>query len=374
MESLPFTAKEYEEREANVRKAMSEKGFDALIVTGPENMYYLSGFRAALTSGISPLMAIVVPAKGELKLITRSLEVRAAARQWTKNPVLFKDHEDPFELLAGILRECGAASGVIGIEETNLSVWRLNRIKMALPQAQFKDESGIVKGLAAIPSETEVEYIKKAAEIANIGFQSGIEIIKEGAYSYEVIAEINNAMYRAGQTDTNVSRNWCWAGPEGGCMHDSSLDYRIQGGDLVTIELGGVHNMYRVNAQGTVYVGNSPSEEIVKTYKMVSDMYKAARDAVKPGAKAGDVYDAVNQVYRHVMGEDYFRRIGGSMSLASFALDLTKGNQQTLNPGVALLVQPLVNEPFLITCAGTILITETGGKELTNPLLELKTV
>ncbi len=374
MAALSFTDQEYEERLAKVRQKMSQEGLDALIVTGSDNMYYISGFRGVLTSYISPLMAIVIPAKGLPRLITRHLEVRVANEQWTKDPILFMDHMDPFKLLADVLAENGAAHGRIGVEENNLTVWRFNRIKQALPKAQFQDASGIIKSLTATPSMTEIQYVRKAASIANIGFQRAMEVIKEGVSSYEVIAEIQHALYKSGQSDTNVSRVWCWAGSEGGMMHNSSLHRKIQKGDLVTIELTGVWEMYRVNAQGTVYVGDRPSESILDTYKMVSDMYQAAREAIKPGVRAGDVYDAVNKVYRPIVGENYFRRIGGSMSLGSFVINLVKGNADILNPGVDLLVQPLVNEPFLITCSSTILVTETGREELTHPLLELKRV
>ncbi len=62
------------------------------------------------------------------------------------------------------------------------------------------------------------------------------------------------------------------------------------------------------------------------------------------------------------------------MSLGSFDINVIKGNQEILHPGVALLIQPLVNEPVLITCSSTVLVTETGREELTQPLLDLKTV
>ena len=372
--ALPFTDQEYEGRLLAVKKNMSREGLDALIVTGPENIYYLSGFRAVVASAISPLMALVIPAKGEPRLITRSLEMRAAREQWTRQPVLFMDHEDPFRPLADILSAAGAAGGMIGVEEANLTVWRLNRMKQGLPQAKFKDASRVVKSLMAVPSAAEVEYIRKAGKLARIGFEKGLAVIRKGAFCREVIAAINHGLYQGGQTDTIISRIWCWAGPEGGQMHSSDLTHRIEEGDLVTIELGGVHNLYRVNAQGTVYVGKRPPELIVSTYKLVADMYRAAAASIRPGAKAGDVYEAANKLYRPLRGEDYFRRLGGSVSLGSFDVNISKGNPEVLHPGVPILIQPLVNDPVLITCSSTILVTETGGEELTEPLTELKTV
>ncbi len=374
MDSLPFSEKEYEERLKKVKNQMSQRELDAIIVTGAESIYYMSGFRAAMMGAISPLTAIVIPIEGDPTLIARSLEVRAAHDQWMKKSALYMDHIDPYGLLAELLAESGAETGRIGVEETNLTVLRFKKMKQMLPKAKFKDGSGVIKGLMARLSKREVDYMKRAAAITNTAFQRGVEAVREGVYSYEVVGEINEVMYKAGQTDSNAGRAWCWAGPEGGQIHSSALDYRIRRGDLVTIELGSVYHMYRVNAQGTVYVGDSPPEVIVNTYKMVSEMYQGARDAVKPGAKAGDIYDGSNKVYRRTMGADYFRRVGGSMGLAPYAISLSKGNQEVLDPGFALVVQPLVNEPVLITCCGTILVTETGREELTAPLLELKTV
>ncbi len=374
MGSLPFTAQEYENRLSQVKQKMSREGLDALIVTGPENIYYMSGFRAVLASAISPLMALVIPAKGDPRLITRSLEMRAANDQWTSQPVLFMDHEDPFRCLGEILAQSGAAKGKLGVEETNLTVWRLGRMKQALPEATFHDASRIVKSLMAIPSPKEVDYIRKAGNLARIGFQRGLQAVHEGVYCHQVMAEIYHALFQAGQTDTNAARIWCWAGAEGGQMHNSDLTHRIQKGDLVTIELGGVYHMYRVNAQGTVYVGSRPPESVVSTYRMVADMYKAANEVIKPGATAGEVYEAANRIYRPLKGEDYFRRLGGSVSLGSFDINVTKDNPEVLHPGIPLLIQPLVNEPVLITCSSTILVTETGREELTEPLLDLTTV
>ncbi len=375
MSSLPFTPQEYEERVEKIRQRMSQRGLDALIVTGAYNMYYVSGYRpAVLASQLTPLMAVVIPAKGEPRLIARSLESEAAKLQWTKNRVLFMDHADPFKLLAEVLQENKIEGGKLGVEEGNLTVQRLNRMKRALPNAEFEDASGIVEGVSASPSKTEIDYMRKAAPITNAGFQRGIESVKEGVYAYEVVAEIHNAMYKAGQTDFALSSVDLWSGPAGGELHTTCITQKIEKGDLVTIEVAGVYNVYRVTCQGTIYVGDSPPASIADTYRMVTDMYQAARDAIKPGAKAGDVYDAANKVYRPIRGEDYFRRVGGSAGLRYFAVDLIKGNQAPLNPGVALLVQALVDKPALITNAGTVLVTETGYEDLTMWLPELRTV
>ena len=59
------------------------------------------------------------------------------------------------------------------------------------------------------------------------------------------------------------------------------------------------------------------------------------------------------------------------MGLTQFTFDLVKGNQAVLTPGLSLLVQTLVDEPVLLTCASTVTVTESGYEELTTPLIGL---
>jgi Xaa-Pro aminopeptidase len=101
-------------------------------------------------------------------------------------------------------------------------------------------------------------------------------------------------------------------------------------------------------------------------------MHAQATQAVKPGVKSGEIFAAANSVYRATKGVDYYRRCGGSMGLTVFTLDLVKGRQDVLHPGTSLLIQTLVDDPVLLTCASTVMVTETGYEELTQPIIDLQ--
>ena len=149
---------------------------------------------------------------------------------------------------------------------------------------------------------------------------------------------------------------------------------RIKKGDIVTLEVWGVDNHYKAGAQASIYIGDNPPATIVDAYDLNAGMHAKAQKAVKAGATAGDVFAAANSVYRR--GERYrlfstLRRLDG---VTVFTIDLVNGRQDILKPGVALLVQTLVNDPVLLTCASTVMVTEQGCEELTSPLLQFKTV
>lgn len=375
MDSSIFSDQEFEDRLRRVQQEMRNRGSDTLILTRSQNIYYLSGFRAShFASQFSELHTLIVPSEGAPRIMTRALEKEIARLQWTKDPVLYMDHENPYELLVTIFREGDFSVKSIGVEERFLTVRQLSRMRQSFPGAQFLDISGLVEGVAAHPSKAESECMREAAKITNLGFQKGIHLLREGVYPYEVIGAIHEGMYKEGQSDFDLSLVCVWAGEKGGRMHDTSTTEKINRGDIVTIEVWGVHNQYKAGAQGSIFVGDHPPNRVKETYKVVADMFTRAREVIRPGLTTGEVYDAANRVYRADRGSDYFRRVGGSMGLTVFNIDLVKGGKDVLKPGVCLLLQTLVDAPLLITCSSTVMVTEKGFETLTEPLLELRTV
>ena len=154
-------------------------------------------------------------------------------------------------------------------------------------------------------------------------------------------------------------------------MHHTSSAHRIKKGDLVTIEVWASYNHYVAGAQVSIYIGDSPPVDIVNPYKMLADMYIAGRDAIKPGVKSGEPWDAANKVYRASQGADYFRVVAYSTGLNWGTIRLGKGGQDILTPGQSFLLQMFVGIPACLTCTSTVIVTETGCEEVTVPAIEL---
>ena len=370
-----FSRDEIAKRVSQVQAAAKKMGVSALVVTRPQNIYYLSGFRASHFAGqLSELHALVVPAEGLPRLMTRALERNIAELQWSEKPGLYMDHEDPYTVLQTIFHENGIPTDKLGVEERFLTVRQLARVKNVLPDARYQDATGLVEAIAVKSSPAEVACLRKAAKVTNVGFEAGLAAVREGVYPYEVVGSIHEAMYKIGQSDFDMSMVCVWAGERGGRMHDTQTTERIKAGDAVTIEIFGVDHQYKVGAQGTVFVARKPSTDVQKSYDILVEMFKAARDTVRPGVTSGDIYDAANRPFRLAWGSDYYRKVGGSMGLTVFNIALTKGNKDLLEPGMCLLIQTLVDDPALITCSSTVLVTADGYETLTDPILDLRTL
>ena len=150
------------------------------------------------------------------------------------------DHENPYELLRRKTGGDGKYKATIGIEEQFLKVSQLKKIANHIPDGRYIDVSGIVERIAASPSKAEMACLRNSAKITDAGFQVGIREIRAGAFPYQIIGKIHDAMYQAGQRDFDMSLVCVWSGPRGGRMHDTSTTEKIQNGDIVTIEVWGV--------------------------------------------------------------------------------------------------------------------------------------
>ena len=85
MNELAFSAQEFEERLHQIRLRMRDAALGALIFTRGENIFYASGYKAShFASWLCELHALVIPAEGAPRLMTRSLEEEIAKIQWTE--------------------------------------------------------------------------------------------------------------------------------------------------------------------------------------------------------------------------------------------------------------------------------------------------
>lgn len=371
-----FTVEEFRGRVERIQRAMADRRLEALLITRPQNVYYLTGFRslgAGLAAGMGQIHAALVPAEGLPTLFIRALEARAAAKYcWT--PVEpYRDYEDAYAAIAGRLP---AGTRRVGLEHLEITALQVERFRRACPSVALQDISMLVEAFRRVKSPQEVAYSRQAGRIATVGLQAAVEAVKDGARVSAVIAEATRAMYEQGQDDINWPPVLLWSGPDGGLMHDTALEGTIAAGHLVTIEVTGTRELYVADAMGTICVGQ-PAQGVEEAYEIAAALHGAAQRALRPGVTGGEVHAQADRVFREAGHGPYYRRVGGAIginaqpSLFFEGLNLLQGEAAPLQAGMTVLVQPGVDKPAMIIVASTNAITETGFEELTHPLPRL---
>ncbi len=114
---LHFTHAEYAARQAAARAALQARGLDAILMFAPESHYWLCGYD---TFGFAMFQCLVLTARGDLHLLTRTPDLRQAQLTSTLGNDqihIWQDVEgaDPTQDLARLLSDLGVG-GPVGYE------------------------------------------------------------------------------------------------------------------------------------------------------------------------------------------------------------------------------------------------------------------
>ena len=322
-----FPTKELNQRLSNVRSQMVEANVDGVVITIPENIYYLTELDHW---GFFACHLLVVPREGAMILVCRAME-RITIENQVKNARFFghADHEDPADYIVSALSELDLLNGRIGMEKSSLFLTaRLaESIQAKTPKVEWHDTSNLVSALRMVKSPLEMEYVRKAAKAADAGMLAAINATRDGASDYEVSAECSRAMILAGSEYPGFGpfvRPTSRLGEE----HTTWRGEVFRNGEAVFLEIAAAYRKYQAPMGRLVYVGNAP-DGAEKSAQLAIDGMKAINSAIKSGAKAGDAYAAWREVARKGGLEDYERHHCGYLVSIGFPPSWTGGSMVT---------------------------------------------
>jgi len=255
-----------------LKGAFEKKKLDGYMVADETNILYFTNFPSAVR--------LLVPKEGENILYVYRLNYEDA-KQTAKNcrvePV--KRGESTNQKIADQVKSLKLKQ--VGFDAIDASAYM--KLTKSLKGIKLKAQSKLVWKLRRVKDETELKYMRKAAELTSEGMKTALETIKSGLREYEVAAEIEYTMRRKGSGgvafDTIVSSGPRSAFPHGGCT-----DRTIRRGDLVVFDIGAKHQHYRADLTRTVTVGK-PSPRQVKIHKIVRE---AQNRALQTGCQKTD--------------------------------------------------------------------------------------
>jgi Xaa-Pro dipeptidase len=368
---LPFTTEEFRARVAKVQGGLRTRGLEALLVSTPENIYYLTGYT---TTGYYTYQALLVGASGEPTLVIRLLElVNAQQFAWTRSVVTYQDHEDPLTVTARAIADRGLGGGRLGVEQDSwfLTSKTEHRLRALLPGARVEDGSGMVEAARMIKSQAEVAYLRHAARIATKAFEAALEATREGNTEADVAAAAYQASVKAGG-HYPASPMYVPAGPRSGIPHATWSERRLERGDVVFYELPASYHRYSGFVMRTAVLGPTPDRVRRMTDAVVAGL-EAAIQAIKPGVTSGEV-DAANRqaIARAGFAALHHHRTGYSLGVAyppgsgeGHIIDLKQDDARVLEPGMVFHLVPHIYEEGVVGVGvdETVVVTE-GGRDV----------
>ncbi|WP_022923912.1 M24 family metallopeptidase [Serinicoccus marinus] len=377
---------EHERRMARTQEVLRGRGLDALVVTDPANLYYLTGYNA--WSFYMP-QALLVPAQGEAHLVLRAMDAKGGHHTATLPrdrihgyPEHYVHRHDihPWEWIASTGREVGVLPSGAGTIAMELDAHFFSpRAYLAfgatLPQAEVVDSRELVNWLRVVKSDTEVALLRAAGEVTVRAMTAAIDALRAGRRQCDVVAQIQQAQAHGTEAlggDYPAIVPMLPSGETAGTPHLTWVEEPLRQGEATTIELAGVHRRYHVPLARTVSLG-PPPPRLARTAEATGLGLEAALRAVHPGATAADVHAAFTaELTRHGLRKD--SRIGYSIGIGyppdwgERTVSLRAEDDTALEPGMCFhLILGMWMDGWGYETSESVLVTE-AGPELLAPL------
>jgi Xaa-Pro dipeptidase len=368
------------ERHARItalRSAMAVRGLAAVALTSPENVYYLLGLDHL---GYFAFTMLVLPAEGDLVLVTREMERTTVLAQVPEaRHVTFADGEDPADAAARALVHVVPGGGTVGVEGRGsfLPPAVLDGLRAALPTLTWEDCTSLLAAARAVQSATETGWARRAAAVSDAAMRAGIAVARSGAAERDVAAATYHAMISAGGEPPGfvpLIRPVAMLGQE----HVTWGDRDLQPGEGLFLELSGCVRRYHAPLSRTVYPGYAPPQAVEAAEAALAGL-AAARAALRPGVRTGEVYAAWQRAVggtprRHHCG--YLVGIGYPPSWVGGpeVLGIRPGGDVEVLAGMVFHLMSWVERPVGHVISDTALVTADGCELLTTVSRELPVV
>lgn len=370
---------EHATRIAELRARMARQRLAAIAVASPENIYYFTGLDH---HGYFAFSLLLIPADGQPILITREME-RPTIRAQVPNcrHLTFGEGETPASVIVDALTELVAPTDSVAVEESAMffppAIYSCLRSNM--PRIQWTDGTSLLVEARAVKSNTELTHTRNAAAVSNMAMRAGIEAIGMGVPEREVAAAVSHAMFNAGGQQpgfTPLIRPLSILDQE----HVSWGERKLVEGTGLFMELSGCVRRYHAPLSRTVYIGHTPPGAREAHAAALAGL-NAAREALRSGARTGEVYSAWQHAVtggtsssaplRHHCG--YLVGIGFPPSWVGGGevLGIRHDGQVSIRAGMTFHLMSWITQPVGHVVSDTALVTETGAELLTTVSREL---
>ena len=348
------------DREQRVSQALGMHDVDALLITSPTNIRWLTGFAGSAGT--------VLVHDGEITLFTDS-------RYTDRAPGELADVASSADIviaratLGAEVRELAGRAEVVGLEADHVTWAQQQLIEQDwLPKQTLVPTSALVDGLRSRKDDAEIARIQAAAGIVDIALAKVSPLLAERLTERDFARELNAAIRSGGADDLGFDTIVA-SGPNGAIPHHSPTGRVIEAGHLVIVDVGAMVQGYRSDMTRTFCVGAMTSHQR-RHYETVIAAQQAGVEAMVDGAGTAQVDAAARAVIEDAgWGDQFTHGTGHGIGLDVHELPrVAKGVPDIYEIGTVATVEPGV---YLRGDAGvriedTCVVTANGARRLTG--------
>ena len=356
-------------RISNARSVLAARQLDALIVTNPSNIAYLTGFFASAAAAI--LSADRLLLIGDSRYAeTLDMRLRECPLLQTVQLPSGRSYDDAIvEALVPLSAKDVGFEGSLTFSRHRYLAATLERPGSS---TRLMECDGLVETLRAVKDPWEIGVLREGAARLSDVAKRILPNVLAGRIEAEVAGEIELELRRAGferaAFDTIVA-----SGPNAARPHGRAGARRIEHGDLVVVDFGGVLDGYCTDLSRTVTVGRAGRRER-RVIDQVADAQDVAFATVAAGAPPESVDAAARSTLeRHGLGDAFTHGTGHGLGLdvheAPRVSRARPGQAESpLAAGMVLTLEPGAYFPGWggVRIEDDVLVTDRGAEWLTD--------
>jgi Xaa-Pro dipeptidase len=376
-------APDYQGRLARLQARMSNSGVKGAVLTTQGTVTYYSGAFCPWRS------ALVFGQTGDPTLITMAYDAyRIRTLTWVEEVVgsQASGRSGFVARIVSALGDRGIHEGPVGVElETGhvpgvITAREMLDLQEALPRIGLRNVLDEAVEIMVVKEDYEIEQMRRAAEIADVGVQAGFDALRPGISEFSLTGVVEHAMRDAGDmftwsvTGNEIASGYRQCYPE--CATVIPSNKMIQYGDVVTIDihpttLSGYRSDLALNA-----VVGPPSDSIRRLGDSWEEIVRAEIEALKPGRTVHDVArDFEDAVKKAKLDPRWTYTVGGHGlgTEARMPPAIRKRDERLLQPRTVVVLAAFLIDPGVagIRLELPVLLTESGNEVLCKTPLKL---
>jgi len=340
-DAVPIGVDERLARVAKAQRLMREQGIDALLLEAGSALVYFTGVRWWRSERFT---GAVIPADGDIAFVTPYFEEPSVRESMTFGDDVrtWHEHENPFEVVAGILTDRGLKRGRIGIEET-VRYFIADGVQQAAPRFEIVPGRDVTRGCRMFKSAAELALLQKANDVTMAAYRHVHANLDRAMLPADISALMNEATRALGGQPqfASVLLNEASAYP-----HGTRQLQRLQEGGIILMDCGCSVHDYESDISRT-WVFGEPSARQRDVWNTVRRGQELALETAMVGTPAGKVDDVVRAYYESKgYGPGYrtpglSHRLGHGIGMDGHEpVNFVHGERMPLEPGMCFSNEP----------------------------------
>jgi Xaa-Pro aminopeptidase len=285
-------------KQAKVQAALARSGLDALLFFKAEAVRYITDF---YVKGFRPFMEpeyVVLVPKGRppaVGYISGSDDLRIRFKSDIADARKLPPVPHWAGVIAEMLADYGLAAARIG---TDLMPFMVHQdLARRCPAPEIVDAGTIWAEITAVKHAREIELIREAVRVADLGAAAAMAAVRPGVSEHAVAAEAVYAMRRNG-SEFEPFIPLVASGANTSMFERVATEKTIRAGEMVILDIGAVVRGYTGDLGRTVICGE-PTADQKAIYRATHLALQEAKKAVRPGVTC----HAVDQRAREVIAD-----------------------------------------------------------------------